>query len=44
VHLASALSWRESIDSAMVFATFDRNLWNAARGTGMSCWPEAARL
>lgn len=42
VHLASALSWRESSDSATVFATFDQNLWDAARSAGMNCWPEAA--
>jgi predicted nucleic acid-binding protein len=42
VHLATALSWRESVDPTLAFATFDRRLWEVARRTGLESWP--ARL
>ncbi len=40
VHLASALAWREVIAESPVFATFDKELWRAARAQGMKMWPE----
>ncbi len=40
VHLASALSWRESIAESPVFATYDRALGNAARTQGLEVWPQ----
>lgn len=41
VHLASALAWQESAGEEIVLATFDRQLWDAARRTGLKPWPEA---
>ncbi len=40
VHLASALSWSEAIAAPVVLATFDRELWVAAREAGLAPWPE----
>ena len=40
VHLASALSWQESVDTGMTFATFDRRLWQAAQKAGLMRWPD----
>jgi predicted nucleic acid-binding protein len=40
VHLAAALSWQESVDTAMTFATFDRQLWRAAQKAGLKSWPD----
>ena len=40
VHLASALSWAEAIAGAVVLATFDRELWLAAREAGLAPWPQ----
>lgn len=40
VHLASALSWRDSIGESPVFTTFDKDLWRAARGEELEVWPE----
>jgi predicted nucleic acid-binding protein len=41
VHLASALLWQQSISSPVTLATFDRQLWDAARLVGLEAWPEA---
>jgi predicted nucleic acid-binding protein len=40
IHLASALNWMEEMDAPVRFATFDRQLWRAARETGLDPWPE----
>ena len=40
VHLASALLWQQSINSPVTLATFDRQLWDAARLVGLEAWPE----
>jgi predicted nucleic acid-binding protein len=40
VHLASALTWQESAGEAIVLATFDQQLWEAAKRTGLKSWPE----
>lgn len=40
VHLASALLWRESLNQSPTFATFDRQLWEAARQERFEVWPE----
>ena len=39
-HLACALVWQEMLDEPVVMATFDRQLWEAARRMGMKVWPE----
>lgn len=40
VHLAAATLWQESLAAPVTLATFDRELWLAAREAGMSVWPE----
>jgi predicted nucleic acid-binding protein len=40
VQLASASMWQESIGIDILVATFDRQLWTAARDAGMTVWPE----
>ena len=40
VHLACALVWRETINETVSFATFDLNLWNAARLEGLELLPD----
>lgn len=39
-HLAAALLWQEVIDTPLTLATFDRELWQAARKSGLDAWPE----
>jgi predicted nucleic acid-binding protein len=40
VQLASALTWQESVGAGITLATFDRQLWSAAKKTGVHVWPE----
>lgn len=40
VQLASALTWRESVGEQIVLATFDQQLWEAARRAGLTPWPD----
>jgi predicted nucleic acid-binding protein len=40
VQLASALTWQESVGEEIVLATFDQQLWEAAKRTGLKAWPE----
>ncbi|MGE4056183.1 MAG: type II toxin-antitoxin system VapC family toxin [Vicinamibacterales bacterium] len=40
VQLACALTWRESAGEEIVLATFDQQLWEAAKRTGLKPWPE----
>ncbi|MFZ3213915.1 MAG: type II toxin-antitoxin system VapC family toxin [Terriglobales bacterium] len=35
IQLASAVTWQQSIGEDVVLATFDRQLWQAAPGTGL---------
>jgi len=35
LHLASALFWQEILGEAVVLATYDRELWEAARRAGL---------
>ncbi len=39
VQLASALLWREGLGQEIEMATFDRQLWRAARETGLQTIP-----
>jgi len=41
VHLATALFWHETLDEAVTVATYDRELWNSAKTSGLSVWPSA---
>lgn len=40
VHLAAALFWQEAMQSPVQLATFDRQLWCAARHAGLTVWPD----
>ena len=40
VQLASALTWQESVGEEIVLATFDQQLWEAAKRAGLKAWPE----
>ena len=40
VQLASALAWQESVGTAIVLATFDQQLWEAAPKAGLKAWPD----
>jgi hypothetical protein len=40
VHLASALTWQESVGEQIVLATFDEQLWEAAKRAGLKAWPD----
>jgi len=40
VHLASALTWQESLGEGVTLATFDKELWEAAPKTGLAVWPD----
>jgi predicted nucleic acid-binding protein len=42
VHLATALAWREALAGQVTVATYDRELWRAARDTGLDPWPAEA--
>ncbi len=41
VHLACALIWQEALGDPVTVATYDRELWHAARKTGLTPWPAA---
>ncbi len=41
-HLAAALIWQEILGEPVLMATFDRQLWEAARTTGLAVWPDAS--
>jgi predicted nucleic acid-binding protein len=40
VQLASALTWQESVGQEIVLATFDQQLWEAAKRSGLKAWPD----
>ncbi len=40
VHLASALLWQEGLGKPITMATFDRQLWDAARAQGLAAFPD----
>ena len=39
-HFAAALIWQEALETPITLATFDRELWAAAKKVGMIVWPE----
>jgi uncharacterized protein len=41
MHLACALLWKETLETKITLATFDRDLWQAGKKTGLEVWPEA---
>lgn len=40
LQLASALTWQESVGEQIVLATFDQQLWEAAKRTALKAWPD----
>ena len=40
VHLASALTWQSALGSLVVMATYDKQLWQAARTVALGAWPD----
>ncbi|RRR72657.1 MAG: PIN domain-containing protein [Candidatus Viridilinea halotolerans] len=43
-HLATALFWQETLETPVILATYDRELWLAGQKVGMAVWPENPRL
>ena len=43
VQLASALTWQEAVGAEITLATFDGQLWDAAKQVGIHVWPETLR-
>jgi predicted nucleic acid-binding protein len=41
VHLAAALLWQDGIEAPVTLATFDRQLWQAGRQSGLAVFPAA---
>ena len=39
-HLAAALIWQELLGEPVIMATFNRELWEASRASGLDVWPE----
>ena len=42
VQLASAVMFQESVGTTIRLATFDKQLWDAARRAGLEPWPDKA--
>ncbi|HEY3290257.1 MAG TPA: type II toxin-antitoxin system VapC family toxin [Anaerolineae bacterium] len=40
VHLASAITWKEALGSPVTVATYDKQLWLAARTVALDVWPD----
>ena len=40
MHLACALLWKETLETQITMATFDRDLWQASKKAGLEVWPE----
>jgi predicted nucleic acid-binding protein len=41
VHLATAVTWQETLGESVVLATFDRELWKSGPAAGVAVWPTA---
>jgi predicted nucleic acid-binding protein len=39
VHLAAALFWQDMLGDTVTLASYDRQLWEAAKATGLVAWP-----
>lgn len=39
-HLASALNWQETLETNVILATYDKELWTAALKSGLKIWPD----
>jgi len=40
VHLASAVFWQDMLGEPVTVASYDRQLWDAAKAAGLIAWPE----
>jgi uncharacterized protein len=40
VQLASAAAWQQAVGNHVTFATFDRQLWRAAKAVGLEVFPQ----
>lgn len=40
VHLAAALFWQDMLGEPITLASYDRQLWESAKVTGLTAWPE----
>ena len=40
IHLASALVWQEGLEEEVTLATYDQELWAAARKAHLAVWPD----
>ena len=40
VHLSVALAWQSGLGEAVIFATYDQQLWNAAQQSGVMVFPQ----
>lgn len=41
VHLASALFWQDMMGDPVTVASYDRQLWEAAKSSGLPVWPDS---
>jgi len=41
VHLAASLFWQDMLGDPVTLASYDRQLWDAAKATGLIAWPES---
>ena len=41
VHLAAAIFWQDMLGDPVTLASYDRQLWEAAKTTGLLAWPES---
>ena len=41
VHLAAAHFWQDILGEPVTLASYDRQLWEAAKATGLIAWPES---
>ena len=39
MHLAAALLWQDGLEESVTLATFDRQLWQAGRQSGLAVFP-----
>ena len=39
-HLATALHWQETLETDVILATYDKELWTAALKSGLKIWPD----
>jgi len=40
VHLAAAIFWQDMLGDPVTLSSYDRQLWEAAKTTGLVAWPE----